>query len=106
MSPILIIEIFYVWDIDFVRPFPNYFGNLYILLAVDYVSKRVEVVPTKSNDNTVVLKFLKENIFSRFGTPRAIISDQGTHFKNHQFESLLKEYSITHKMATPLSSSN
>ena len=90
-----------MWAIEFMGPFSNSFGNLYILLAVDYVSKWVEAVPTKSNDNKVVLKFLKENIFSRFGTPRAIISDQGTHFKNRQFESLLKKYSITHKMATP-----
>ena len=52
-------------------------------------------------NNKVVLKFLKENIFSRFGTPIAIISDQGKHFKNHHFESLLKKYSITHKLATP-----
>ncbi|XP_074356421.1 uncharacterized protein LOC141696134 [Apium graveolens] len=101
MNPVLIIEIFDVWGIDFMGPFPCSFGNLYILLAVDYVSKWVEAIPTKSNDNKVVLKFLKENIFSQFGTPRAIISDQGKHFKNHQFESLLKKYSITHKLATP-----
>ncbi|XP_074351870.1 uncharacterized protein LOC141691018 [Apium graveolens] len=69
--------------------------------TIDYVSKWVEAIPTKSNDNKVVLKFLKENIFSRFGTPRAIISDQGKHFKNYNFESLLKKYSITHKLATP-----
>ncbi|XP_063938052.1 uncharacterized protein LOC135147928 [Daucus carota subsp. sativus] len=69
--------------------------------AVDYVSKWVEAIPTRSTDNKVVLRFLKENIFSRFGTPRAIISDQGTHFKNRQFESLLKKYSITHRLATP-----
>ncbi|XP_063946014.1 uncharacterized protein LOC135151482 [Daucus carota subsp. sativus] len=69
--------------------------------AVDYVSKWVEAIPTRSNDNKVVLRFLKENIFSRFGTPRAIISDQGTHFKNRQFESLLKKYSITHRLDTP-----
>ena len=101
MSPILIIEIFNVWGIDFIGPFPSSFGNLYILLAVDYVSKWVEAIPAKSNDAKVVLKFLKENIFSRFGTPRAIISYQGTHFKNRQFESLLKKYSITQELATP-----
>ncbi|KAL8105185.1 hypothetical protein AgCh_029107 [Apium graveolens] len=82
-------------------PFPCSFGNLYILLGVDYVSKWIKAIPTKSNDNKVVLKFLKENIFSRFGMPRAIISDQGKHFKNHQFESHLKKYSITHKLAAP-----
>nr|XP_017225158.1 PREDICTED: uncharacterized protein LOC108201377 [Daucus carota subsp. sativus] len=101
MSPILVVELFDVWGIDFMGPFPNSFGHLYILLAVDYVSKWVEAIPTRSNDNNVVLRFLKENIFSRFGTPRAIISDQGTHFKNRQFESLLKKYSITHRLATP-----
>ncbi|XP_063946487.1 uncharacterized protein LOC135151624 [Daucus carota subsp. sativus] len=101
MSPILVIELFDVWGIDFMGPFPSSFGHLYILLAVDYVSKWVEAIPTRSNDNKVVLRFLKENIFSRFGTPRAIISDQGTHFKNRQFESLLKKYSITHRLATP-----
>ena len=61
-------------------PFSNSFGYQYILLAVDYVSKWVEAIPCKANDNKVVVKFLKENIFSRFGTPRAIISDNGTHF--------------------------
>lgn len=101
MNPILVIEIFIVWGIDFMGPFPNSFGNLYILLAVDYVSKWVKAMPTKSNDNKVVFKFLKKNIFSRFGTPRAIISDQGKHFQNHQFDSLLRKYSITHKIATP-----
>ena len=50
-------------------PFPNFFGNQFILIAIDYVSKWVEAMPTKTNDNKVVVKFLKENIFSRFGTP-------------------------------------
>ncbi|RVW42607.1 hypothetical protein CK203_108240 [Vitis vinifera] len=56
-------------------PFPMSFGNSYILVGVDYVSKWVEAIPCKHNDHRVVLKFLKENIFSRFGVPKAIISD-------------------------------
>jgi transposase InsO family protein len=48
-----------------------------------------------------VIKFLKENIVSRFGIPRAMISDGGTHFWNKSFESLMKKYGITHKVATP-----
>jgi hypothetical protein len=59
-------------------PFPPSFGNLYILVGVDYVSKWIEAVPCKTNDRKMVLKFLKENVLSRFGTPRAIISD-GVH---------------------------
>jgi transposase InsO family protein len=82
-------------------PFPNSFGFLYILVAVDYVSKWVEVVACKTNDHRVVVKFLKDTIFARFGTPRAIISDGGTHFCNRIFEQLMKKYFITHKVATP-----
>ena len=82
-------------------PLPNLFGNQYILLAVDYVSKWVEAIPCKINDNKVVVKFLKENIFSCFGTPRAIISDNSTPFCNRTFEALMRKYAITHKLSTP-----
>ncbi|RVW68164.1 Retrovirus-related Pol polyprotein from transposon 297 [Vitis vinifera] len=66
-----------------------------------YVSKWVEAIPCKHNDHRVVLKFLKENIFSRFGVPKAIISDGGTHFCNKPFETLLAKYGVKHKVATP-----
>ena len=101
LNPILEVEIFDVWGIDFMGPFPSSFGNQFILVAVDYVSKWVEVVPTKTNDNKVVVKFLKENIFSRFETPRAIISDNGSHFCNRVFETLMRKYSINHKFVGP-----
>ncbi|WP_375697401.1 DDE-type integrase/transposase/recombinase, partial [Bartonella sp. AC329YNZD] len=58
-------------------------------------------MPTKTNDANCVVKFLKDVIFSRFGTPRAIISDGGRHFCNKLFDGLLKRYNITHKVATP-----
>ena len=77
------------------------FGYSYILVRVDYVSKWVEAIPCKTNDHRVVLKFLKENIFSRFGVPKAIISDGGTHFCNKSFETLLDKYEVKHKVATP-----
>lgn len=101
LHPILVIEIFDVWGIDFMGPFPNSFGNLYILLAVDYVSKWVEAISCRTNDHRVVLKFLKENIFSRFGHPKAIISDNSSYFCNRAFESLMRKYVITHKLSTP-----
>ncbi|RVW32083.1 Pol polyprotein [Vitis vinifera] len=100
-EPHLIVDLFYVWRINFMGPFPMSFGYSYILVRVDYVYKWVEAVPCKHNDHRVVLKFLKENIFSRFGVPKAIISDGGTHFCNKPFETLLAKYGVKHKVATP-----
>ncbi|RVW18341.1 Transposon Ty3-G Gag-Pol polyprotein [Vitis vinifera] len=101
MNPILIVDLFDVWGIDFMGPFPMSFGNSYILVGVDYVSKWVKAIPCKHNDHRVVLKFLKKNILSRFGVPKAIISDGGTHFCNRPFETLLAKYGVKHKVATP-----
>ncbi|XP_073290986.1 uncharacterized protein [Primulina huaijiensis] len=87
--------------IDFMGPFPSSFTKKYILVTVDYVSKWVETEAYATNDSHVVLKFLKKNIFNRFGTPRAIISDGGTHFCNKLFEKILSKYGVTHKISTP-----
>ena len=80
-------------------PFPSSRGNNYILVAVDYLSKWVEAKALPTNDARVVVKFLKQ-LFARFGTPRAIISDRGTHFCNDQFEKVLKKYGVTHRLST------
>nr|GFB58536.1 reverse transcriptase domain-containing protein [Tanacetum cinerariifolium] len=77
-------EIFDVWGIDFMGPFPSSRGNKYILVAVDYLSKWVEAKVLPTNDARIVCKVLK-SLFARFGSPRAIISDRGTHFCNDQF---------------------
>ncbi|CAN6685950.1 unnamed protein product [Malus baccata var. baccata] len=100
-SPIFNVEIFDVWGIDFMGPFPSSHGFVYILLAVDYVSKWVEARATRTNDSKMVADFVKTNIFARFGMPRVLISDGGSHFCNRTIEALLKIYGVTHKVATP-----
>ncbi|GJW52707.1 reverse transcriptase domain-containing protein [Tanacetum coccineum] len=80
--------IFDVRGIDFMGPFPSPRGNKYIHTAVDYLSKWVEAKELPTNDARVVVKFLKY-LFARFGTPRAIISDCGTHFCNDQFAKVM-----------------
>ena len=77
-------------------PFPSSYKNKYILLAVDYVSKWMEAIATETNDAKVFLMFLKKNIFTRFGTPQALISDEGSHFCNNWVEKLLLKYGIQH----------
>jgi len=93
------VELFDVWGIDFMGPFPPSYNNHYILVAVDYVSKWVEAIVTPRNDAKLVIKFLKKNIFTRFGMPRALLSDNGTHFYNNLLETLLKRYGVFHKVA-------
>jgi hypothetical protein len=78
LNLILVVELFDVWGIDFMGPFPNSYTHIYILVAIDYVSKWVEAIACKTNDHRVVLQFLKDNVFARFGIPRAIISDGGS----------------------------
>ena len=101
LNLILVVDLFDVWGIDFMGPFPTSLGYMYILVGFDYVSKWVEAILCKTNYHRVVLKFLKENVFSRFGVPKVIISDGGTHLCNKPFETLLAKYGVKHKVATP-----
>ncbi|XP_048618623.1 uncharacterized protein LOC125589950 [Brassica napus] len=64
-NPILEVEVFDVWGIDFMGPFPSSYTNKYILVAVDYVSKWVEAIASPTNDAKVVLKMFKSIIFPR-----------------------------------------
>ncbi|GJS74654.1 reverse transcriptase domain-containing protein [Tanacetum coccineum] len=98
-NAIQVCEIFYVWGMDFMGPFPSSHRNKYILVVVDYLSKWVEAKALPTNDARVVVKFLK-SLFARFGTPRAIISDRGTHFCNDKFAKVMSKHGVTHRFAT------
>ena len=81
------------------EPFQPSVGNLYILLAMDYVSKWVEATACHKNDVNTIVGFLQMNILSRFGAPRTIISDGGSHFANKVFYRLMSSYGIKHIMS-------
>ena len=97
LQTILEVELFNIWGMDFMGPFPSSFNNLYILLVVDYVSKLVEAIPTRTNDARVVAKFLRNHIFTWFRTPHALITDGGTHFCNKLVDNVLRKYSARHR---------
>nr|XP_009802268.1 PREDICTED: uncharacterized protein LOC104247843 [Nicotiana sylvestris] len=100
LQNILVVELFDVWGIDFMGPFPYSNGHTYILVAVDYMSKWVEAITLPSNDAKVVVSFVKKHIFTRFGTPRVLISDGGTHFCNKLLNNVLAKYGVKHKVST------
>ncbi|XP_039039257.1 uncharacterized protein LOC120177079 [Hibiscus syriacus] len=81
-------------------PFSSSCGDLYILLAMDYISKWVEAIATSKNDPKIVLKFLHKNIFTRFRVPGDIINDDGIHFDNKLINKALRRYGFRHKIAT------
>ncbi|XP_070040309.1 uncharacterized protein [Nicotiana tomentosiformis] len=100
LNNILEVEIFDVWGIDFMGQFSLSRGNKYILLEVDYVSKWVEAIVLPINDAMVVAAFVKKNIFSKFGTPRALISIEGTHFCNLLLNNLVAKYRVSYRVST------
>ncbi|RDX97044.1 Retrovirus-related Pol polyprotein, partial [Mucuna pruriens] len=81
---ILFFEVFDVWGIDFMGSFP---------VSNGYVSRWVEAIATNTNDAKVVVDF-------RFGVPKVLISDQGSHFYNRVMSSLLHKYGVMHRIAT------
>ena len=81
----------------FYGPISTSFSHLYILLTVDYVSKWVEAIPTHTNDASVVAKFLCSHIFTWFGTPRALITDEGTHLCKKLVDKVLQKYGVWHR---------
>ena len=64
MNCSLVIELFDVWGFDYMGPFPASNGYTNILVAVDYVTKWVEAIPTSSVDHNTSVKCLKKS-FSR-----------------------------------------
>ncbi|GKC99314.1 reverse transcriptase domain-containing protein, partial [Tanacetum coccineum] len=75
LNNIQVSEIFDIWGIDFMGPFPKSHKFEYILVVIDYVSKWVEAEALRTNDARFVINFLK-NLFSRFGFSKALISDR------------------------------
>ncbi|GJT96377.1 reverse transcriptase domain-containing protein [Tanacetum coccineum] len=67
--------------------------------SANLTAQKVEAKALTTNDARVAVKFLN-SLFARFGTPRAIISDCGTHFCNDQFAKVMFKYEVTHRLAT------
>src|SRR4051812_23323579 len=80
---------------------PSKTKHTHILVAVDYVTKWVEAIPTKSADHAISMKMLKDIIFPRFGLPRFLITDGGSHFIHEVFIKTLAKYGVNHIIASP-----
>jgi hypothetical protein len=95
------IDIFDVWGINFMGPFPNFEECEYILVVVNYVSKWVEALPYRAANATHLKRMFYEVIFPGFEVPLIVISDGGLHFIDQIFRKALAEVGVNHQIATP-----
>src|SRR3954465_11154725 len=78
---------FSTWGMDLLGPFPvGSYQNKYLVVAVDYFTKCIEVEALAKITSQNVLRFYKRNILARFGVPQAIITDNGTQFTDRKFQ--------------------
>ena len=104
LTPFLAQIPFEKWGVDFVGPInpPSRDGRKrYILVATDYVTKWVEALATRNDDADTVTKFLYENIITRFGCPKELVNNRGTHFINDTIAKLTDKYLIKHRKTSP-----
>ena len=72
-----------------------------IITATNYLTRWEKVAPVKYCTTATVAKFLFENVVTRFGCSKILISDQGTYFVNKLIVELTTEFQIQHKKTTP-----
>ncbi len=88
-------DIFKRWRVNIVEPLPiTREKNRYIIIAIDYFSRQSEARPLKVANTDTVAIFLYKEIICRFGIPRILQSDRGTHFVNEVIQKLTKRFRI------------
>ena len=87
LKPVQVKAPFQQWGLDFIREIsPSSLGqHKWILTATDYFTKWIEAIPTRRATDAVIIQFLEENILSRFGVPRKIITDNVVAFKSKKW---------------------
>ena len=96
------IEPFEKWAIDFIGPInPTSLSKKHILVCTDFVTKWVEAKAISFATEKVVVDFLFTEIFTRFGVPREIVSDNGPQFISNLVQGVMEQYKIRHRKSTP-----
>jgi len=97
-------HVFEVICVDFMGPFPTSGKgklNKYLLVVIDELSKWVELIPMRSARASKVVDFLEDQVFCRFGTPKIIVSDNGSQFTSKILQKMCKEWKIDHRFLSP-----
>ena len=101
-NPILVEKLFDRWQLDFIGPLKKTARqNCYILVAVECLTRWPEAIAVRAAMADAVEKFLKDHLIPRFGCPRHIQTDNGTHFRNRAIAQLTEDWHIQHHFSTP-----
>lgn len=102
LQPQIVVTPFDKQGINFVGPIePSSHGKSYILLCTDYATKWLEAKAMRHARDNKVAEFLYECMFTRFGVPREIVMDQGTHFTSNLISKLMNKYMVHHGKYSP-----
>jgi hypothetical protein len=102
LQPIIAVGPFAKWGIDFMQCNPTSTGGHgYIIVAVDYFTKWAEAMPTLDNTGETAALFFFNHVVARFGVPQAIVTDHGSHFRNHMMVELTAKLGLSHDSSTP-----
>ena len=82
------------WRIDYVGEVHHHFskGMAYIVVATEYLTKWAEAKTIKTNTAANAATFIYENIISRFGCPKILVSNRGTHFQNFLIQEMTDRF--------------
>jgi hypothetical protein len=102
MFLVIIVGPFTKWGIDYTtcNP-PSTRGHCYIIVAVDYFTKWVEAMPMFKDDGETTTLFLFNQIIARFGVPREIVTDHGSHFQNQMMTKLTSNLVLRQEHSSP-----
>lgn len=91
-----------MWGVDLMGPLPaSSQGNVYCLVAVDYFSKWVEICPLRRATSEAIARFLVKDVFSRFGFPEHLLSDNGPQFVSEIYRQTCTLFGINRKYISP-----
>jgi transposase InsO family protein len=104
LRPQVTLQAFDKWVIDFVGPInppAKRTGERYIIIMTEYLTRWVEAAPVKYCITETTTHFLFEKVITRFGCPRILMSNQGTHFIKITIQAMLEEFEVHHQKSTP-----
>ena len=101
-NPQVVLTPFDKWGMDFIGPIdPPSNGKSYILVCTDYLTKWVELKAMNHAHDEKFVEFLYEEIFTHYGVPKELVTDQGAQFTSNLISELMKQYNIRHQKSSP-----